>query len=160
MATPARETILAIEMSAKLTEWKKVKVELNAAKAKEAELRKDLVLALFNTNVDDGTETLNIGNGWKLKAIKSLDYKAENDNVALDALEDLMCRFPGGGQMFEELIRFKPEVSVTAYKTALSIWLNTLEASTRMFVSAAITDVITIKPASTQLELVDPNVKK
>lgn len=163
MASPARETILAIDMSAKLVQWKQAKAMLAEAKEAEGRLRKELLEGLFDPSKDDGTQTLSIGNGWKLKAVKSLDYKAETGTdetaAAMTTLCDAMIALPGGKEMFTELIRFKPDVSVKAYKSALPIWLNTLSAEIRMFIAARISDVITIKPASTQLELIDPNAK-
>lgn len=63
-----------------LLEWKQAKEVLEAAKAKEMELRKHIVsdFNLFDPKKTKGTENYDLGNGYSLKCVKKENYKIEN----------------------------------------------------------------------------------
>jgi len=99
----------------KLKQWyeKKAQVEAKAKPLIEAEmdLRKEVV-ALFFPESKEGTNTLALQNGWKLKYIKKLDYQIQRD--ILDEVKDELFAL---NAPLDEIIKYKPFLSTSAYKT-------------------------------------------
>lgn len=125
-----------------LGDWHSTKIQLDAIKLKEAELRKE-VIKLFSATSEDtpGTETFALGAGFKLKISKSLDYKLDNKDGKLDAILETI-----EPAVAELLVKWKPELDVKNYK-ALS-----------EDIQVKLYDVLEIKPASPQVKLEPPKV--
>lgn len=104
-----------------LTQWKEASALLAKIKVTEAELRKQVVEAFSNDAKPghSGTETLEIGWGYKLKIEHKLNYKLDNANdcekldKVLDAIEKSM---EGGNIIAERLVKWSPELKLTEYK--------------------------------------------
>lgn len=118
--------------------WDAVKKELDRAKAREMELRKHIVAGQFDLE-RIGTQNVELGNGWKLKAVIKENYTLSSDVDAvenmLDGLEDWQA---------DRLVKWSPRLMVKEYKE--------LDAEDRAKVDA----VLTISAASPTLELVAP----
>lgn len=135
-----------------LADWKAASTQLKILKADETALRAQVIEA-FSTETDpqkSGVENVDVGWGYTLKIEHKLDYKLDtsdklnpNDKVAKVLLE-IERGMPGGNIIADRLVKWKPEVSVTEYK------LLSPENKTR------IDKVLTIKPASKSVELVEP----
>lgn len=131
------------ERDALILNWSKAVRELAAAKELEAELRKQVVDTQFDSNKTEGTQTISLGNGWKLKAVKTLNYNLDKDEVDA-ALANIEESCENGQFIAERLVKFKPELSVSEYKK--------LDASAKKLIDA----VLTTKPGTPQLKLEGP----
>jgi hypothetical protein len=122
-----------------LRDWNEAKQQAKTWVEKESTLRDALVKQLFNADKDEGTETIQIENGWSLKASKKLTYSLNNDQGEVSAicatLPDAVSR---------QLVRWKPELSLSTYRKLDG-------ATAQMF-----QNVLTIKPSKPSLELLPP----
>lgn len=140
-----------------LEQWRKEDAIVAAAKAAEMETRTKLVTLLFDPAKDEGTETLELGNGWKVKAQKKLNYTLGNSRAdpkfkdveaALDTIESLP-EIAEASFIAERLVRWKPELTLTEYRN-----LNTDARYAK--IKEIIDRVLTVKPGSPSLELIEP----
>lgn len=126
-----------------LDEHRKAVAVLAAAKAREAELRAE-VIALFSERTEalaSGMENIETGYGT-LKIEHKLNYELAKDNDAVDAMLDKLEKSQEGGNVIaERLVSWKPEISVREYKL--------LTAAQKALVDA----VLTIKPAAKSVKL-------
>lgn len=130
--------------------WNNAKMQLEAAKKLEMELRSQVIESEFRNHKEKGTENVELGSGYKLKAVFKLSYSFLNSNKndevekALIKLEKLGAE---GKFVAERIVRFKPELSVTEYEK--------LDTKYRKIID----EVIVTKSATPSLELVEPKVK-
>lgn len=133
------------ERMALLRDWNTAVVQTVAAKeliAQEQELRK-AVMAEFFPTPKEGANNLDMGQGWTLKGIYKIERKV--DEAALPAVKEQLRQL---GVNADTLIKYKPEVATTIYKT--------LSEQARLVFDAA----LTIKPGSPTVELIPPKEKK
>jgi hypothetical protein len=118
--------------------WDEAKKTLDRAKAREMELRKHIVAGQFDVD-KIGTQNVELGNGWKLKAVVKETFTLSSDvdavEAMLDGLEDWQA---------DRLVKWSPRLMKKEY--------DELDAEDR----AKVDKVLTIKPASPTLELVAP----
>ena len=146
IASPAQPMSIA-ERDQLLANWRSAYDTLSVAKSREMELRKRIVeeTDLFDPNKQSGTQTVELGNGWKLKAVKKLNYIVANkEGEAFEKLHELSALSEVAAFKAKKLFRFDANLSITAYKD--------LDASER----AIIDEIVTTKQASPSLELVPP----
>ncbi|UYE92021.1 hypothetical protein KJBENDCP_00051 [Klebsiella phage vB_KmiS-Kmi2C] len=132
-----------------LTKWQEAKNALDAAKAIEADLRREVMETLYNfdeNELREGTENIELGNGYIAKAVFKTSYKLTNDVDAM--LDKLETTSEEGKFIADRLVKFKPELSVTEYKN--------LPANLRSIVNMA----VVTKPAIPSFEIVAPKAKK
>lgn len=120
--------------------WDAAKKELDALKEREMFMRKHIVNSVEGVDTSVvGTQNVDLGNGWKLKAVIKESYKLDTDadkvEDALDALEDWQA---------DRLVKWTPTMSVSEYKK--------LDPEAK----AAIDAVLTVSMASPTLSLVPP----
>jgi len=129
-----------------LQEWLDTKKLLDVAKDAEMKAREAVVAAFpFDASKEEGTQNIDLANGWKLKVVKKLNYKLDNTEDATDkALDKLEKMGPEGMFIAERLVKWKPELSVSEYRK--------LSASFK----AVIDTVLTTSPGAPTLELVEP----
>lgn len=133
-ATPAVDPI-----GDKIARWKEADTNQKAWRELELKLRGELVAELFPRTDVTGTEHHELGNGWKLSVTKGVDYKLDSDNVKMDkALESF------DDSTAALLVKWEPKLSVANYK-------KLSEADQAKFAG-----VLTTKPSSPQLKLVEP----
>jgi hypothetical protein len=122
-----------------LAQWTEAEQNCAMWKAKELRLRTEVIAQFFDTSKDQGTEHFELGNGYKLTAVKKLNYTLTNKNgetvAALQALR------PDTAQ---RLVSWSPTLSKTEY--------DRLSSNEKML----LTNALTIKPATPSLELVEP----
>jgi hypothetical protein len=123
-----------------LAEWYKAQKDLAFLKAREAQLRSIIFKNKFPNPVE-GTNTV-------IKATHVINRNV--DIGSLDALRAAQQQegYNGPKVNLDEVIRWKPELSVTAYKA--------LTAEEQMFVDQA----LIVKPGSPQLEITIPKRAK
>lgn len=126
--TPAQELIKGTPewfavRDAMLQEWEDSKRKLEQAKADEMELRKKVVAFNFDHNKLEGTERVELANGYQLKAVKKLNYKLvspfENMTVvdAVDAaLTELESFGPEGKFIAERVVKWSCDLSLSEYR--------------------------------------------
>lgn len=127
---------------ADLAQWYKMKADLGKLKSAEALLR-SRIFKFFFPNPKEGTNKvpLNDGTGAQLKADHTIGRTV--DQGSLDALRDEMKveGYNGPKLNLDELVKWKPEVSITHYRQ--------LTEEERMFFDRA----LIIKPGSPQMEI-------
>jgi len=128
------------EINDKLVEWNALKHQLNMMSVRENELRREIVKSLFTAK--PGTERLELGNGYTLKAVKKENFTLKNNNheteIAL-ANWDQLTR--------NTLVKWKPEISIAAYK-------NLTDDQRKHLLDTC----LEIKPGMPELEIVAPAV--
>lgn len=121
--------------------WDKAAKELVAAKNTEMLLRTRVFKGKFPTPVE-GTNSVPLLNDYVLKAKYEL-----NRSVDIEAVKTLAEELKTAGVDVTEVIRYKPELSVTAYKA-----LNKDQKE-------VFDQCLTIKPGTPSLEIVLPKKK-
>jgi len=143
--TPTKEQI-----DEALAHWQRAKIALQQWKDHEQELRRYIVEhgGFFDPTKDKGTETVELGNGYKLKAKKSISYKVANkEGEAFDVLSKLTALGEVSAHKAKKIFRFDAELRLSEYKE-----LNNSER-------ALVDSVLTTKPGMPTLELVEPKAK-
>lgn len=137
-----------------LVSWQEAKEALEKAKEAEMFLRKKVVDFAFDPNKQSGTENVDLGNGYKLKAVKKLNYgfikNAENklDKAAIDkALAKIEKDGAVGELIAERLVKWTPDLSLSEYKLLSDKH------------KAIIDSVIVTSEGSPTLEIVEPKNK-
>lgn len=128
----------AMTRDEKIMAWNEAKKTLDVAKAAEMEMRKAIVGAEFDVS-RIGTQNVELGNGWKLKAVVKESYKLDSD---ADKVEDMLDKLEDW--QADRLVKWTPTLSVSEYKK--------LDAEDKAKVDA----VLTVSPSSPTLELVAP----
>ena len=136
---------------AKILAWEAAVKALAAAKDAEAALRKEVLAEAFAFDPEalrEGTETFEIGNGYKLKAVFKISRNLNNENEAVDkVLSKIEKTGPEGVFIAERLVKWTPDLSLTEYK-------KLPEKFKKLF-----DEVVTSKEAIPSLELVAPKSK-
>lgn len=132
------------EQIAKLEEWRSAKADADAVKsivAKEQKLRKE-IFELFFPEPNEGTNTLELPEGWKLKGV----YKLTR-NIDDSALSTVMGMLRDVGVNPDTLVQWKPSLKLATYKELTAEQRNLMD------------DAIICKPGSPTIELVAPKEK-
>lgn len=139
------------ERDALILKWQEAVKALAAAKEAESVLRCEVLKNAFAFNPEalrEGTENIELGNGYKLKATFKISRGFVGGNEALEkALQKIEKSGPEGEFIAERLIRWKPELSVSEYKKLPAKFEN------------IINEVISSKEATPSVELVIPKSK-
>jgi hypothetical protein len=135
--------------------WLNAKATLDAAKETEAQLRRELVAFVADPNKISGTENIELGNGYKLKAVKKINYTFVSNKEGIDvadAVDDVLTEIENLGAdgkfIAERLVKWKPELSLSEYKL--------LDAKCK----ALIDSVIQTKEGLPTLEFIEPKAKQ
>lgn len=149
------ETTKGFKMKTKeeiLSEWNETKEQLTELKAKEMELRNTVLSDFFDFDYDDrqGTTTVPLGDGYKLKAAFSLRYKLENKGGETeDMLSSFIAEFGDQGQFIaDRLVKWEPKISVSEYKKLTDEQRDTVDS------------VLVTTPATPSMQIVKPKDKK
>lgn len=93
-------------------EWLRVSGELDALKSKEIELRNRLVKAVFPGKVPEGVNTVPLPEGWVIKVSGKVNVSVDDTLVAEARAKAEALNIA----VFDEIIKYKPSFSTTAYK--------------------------------------------
>lgn len=126
-----------------INEWNEFAKGISKFKALERALRDELVFELFDRAIDSGSESIELGNGYSLKATKALNYSLSGELEQVITLCAVLS-----DEDSKRLIRWKPELVVSEY-------LKSTPDVQEMF-----NGILTIKPAAPVLEVVLPEAKK
>jgi hypothetical protein len=120
-------------------QWDEAKKQLAHWKSTEALLRKRCISAYFPDPVE-GTNKVPLSKGWILKMGHEITRKI--DEPLLEENREILTS--GYGISLDELIRWKPELNLRAYRNLEGDALNAFD------------QVLIIKPGSDSLEIVLP----
>jgi hypothetical protein len=132
--------------------WYAAKNAADQADANEFALRNSVIAVAFDPNKLSGSETIDIGNGYKLQAVKIQGITATNQNGETVALLQLVAQHLGNDTA-AALISWQPIVSVSTYKSMLA------KAQLVPELNEALSKAITLKPGSPQLKLIEPETQ-
>jgi len=128
--------------------WQKAAHDLEVAKEVEINLR-NLILSNEFKNASRGTNNLELGNGWILKAVIKENVKLDPNTDTVDAALAKMAKVGNEGTFLSE---------------RLVVWEQSLETAEYYKLNGEykkiFDTVVTIKPGQGSLELVDPANKK
>lgn len=105
-----------------LQHWQEQQKQLAFYKEVEMSARKVFVDFATDPSVTKGTVNIDLGNGWKAKAVKkenvSFIKNAEGkiDTTFISQTLDKFCLVDGGRLMAERLVKWNPEFSLSEYK--------------------------------------------
>lgn len=140
-AAPANASIpaeiAAMTRDKRLQLWEAAAQRLDEAKVREMELR----IAIFKLefpNAKEGTNTVELGNGYELKGVRKISYDLDKDTNKVElALKSVANVDAEGAFLAERLVSWKPLLSVKeykllgngAYKTAIDMVLTTKDGA-------------------------------
>jgi hypothetical protein len=145
----AKQAELTPELNAKIQEWQRLDAQLDQVKQAEMALRCEIVMALCDTAKLEGTETLELGNGWKIKAVKKQNYNLTNEFGETEKLLAAVGQI--NPAIATGLVKWKPDMSLSTYKKELVPL-----AATTPELATLLAHALIIKPGSPSLEIVPP----
>lgn len=132
--------------------WSNLKQESSTIANREKLVRSKLIESCFNQSQQEGTEHLELGNGWKLTCRKSQTYK-------VDANEEQIRKWQSTANYFADLFSFEPKMSVSKFKELMKLEQSSTDQPNYGEVLKMLREVesmIVVKPGSPQLELQQP----
>lgn len=137
------------DRDALLVKWQNAKNALDEAKRVESELRREVMETLYSfdeNELREGTENVELGNGYIAKAVFKVSHKLTNDVDA--ALDKLDAMGEEGVFIAKRLVKFEPKLSVSEYKKLAPEY------------RAVIDMAVVTKPSMPSFEIVAPKAKK
>lgn len=127
--------------------WNNLTSTLETVKKNEMELRKYIVAREF-PKAEEGVNSVQIGNGYELKATVKFTYNLDNkDDKVNIALDEIAKTGNEGNFIAERLVSWKPSLSIKEYRE--------LEPQYKKIIDK----VLTIKDAAPTLEIKEPKGK-
>jgi hypothetical protein len=152
-AQPGTAPFSVEERDRRLAAWDEAKKVLEAAKATEGDCRKAVFEYCF-PNPKEGTNRIELNNGYALKAVNKINYKIAAPNAAVDAVQDEAEKLGNEGTfLIERIITWTPNFSKSEY-TKLDVSLP-VHAKIKQLVDS----VLEIKPGMPTLEIEEPKAK-
>lgn len=139
-----------------LQEWESSKVALEIAKEREANLRA-AVFEINFPNAAEGTNRVELGNGYSIKAVVPYRYDLSNkDGKAEAALEAMANLSTEAAFIADRLIKWQPELSIKEYRGLTAD--NATDEQKKLLVLLG--PILTITPGSPQVTLETPKLVK
>ena len=130
---------------------------LAAMKQEEMELRKYIVNRAF-LKKEEGTNTLELGNGYELKAVVKYNYKLSDNKTVEDGLDKIAAIGNQGKFIADRLVGWTPNFYVSEYR---EIQKSADEGSAEAKEMLKIIDsFLTIDEAAPTLNIKEPKKKK
>ena len=98
-----------------IMEWERATKALSEAKNYEMNLRKYIMGKLF-PDAKEGTNNLELGNGYKLTAVIKFNYKFESREKVSNMLQAFAGMDEEGITIGRHLVKWQPEPSITEYR--------------------------------------------
>lgn len=130
----AQETFLA---------WQQLAQQLEALKARELELRLQVAEFYFPEADDEGSTSMDLGEGWKLTLVKRVNRSMANSKGETDAI---VKQLPP--EVAEKVVGWKPELKLREYRKLAPEYRAVLDS------------VVTTRPGTPALKLVPPKEDK
>lgn len=157
--TPEEKAAVEAQHVSDMTEWYQLREQLPAMVEREKELRGKIVNHYFPKGLKEGVNKADLPAGWELKVTGVINRKIDvASQQAVQAELSEKFQFDSG-----ELIRYKPELSVSDYKEIL---VKPLASATgenlerRKQLKATFDQMLIVTPGSPQVEVVAPKKPK
>lgn len=141
--------VMSEDRNVRLLRWNELSKQIAEMKNEENQLRQAIVLELFDATKLEGTQTVDLGNGWRLKSTKNQNYSATNESGQTETLLNTVGAIDQG--LAAGLVKWKPEISTKVYRDVLAL----VGAHPELAVPLAA--AITVKPGMPELELISPD---
>lgn len=137
--------------------WKECKDAIKTAQDAEMEMRKYIVSRAF-PNAHEGTNTEELGNGYKLKAVVKYNYKLPDNDKVEEGLKKLESLGNQGPFIADRIVGWTPSFKLTEYR----LLEEEAEKSDKFAVDALkiVHEFLEITDAAPTLEIKEPKVKK
>lgn len=148
------------ELEKALVAWNEAKTALDAAKAAEMEARKVAFNAGFGDTPKEGTNKVELDNGYQLKGVYKLNYNivAPEGEDKIDAVDNVIDEFGKigneGSFIADRLFKWAVTLSVSEYRKIEEAAKNGSGEARAMM--RQLERVLEIKPASPTLEIIAP----
>lgn len=140
-----------------LVEWDKRKKALEQAKADEMEFRKYVVKRAF-PNPTEGTNTIELGNGYELKANIKFNYNLADNDIVEKTLEKIAKIGNQGTFIADRLVSWTPNFLLTEYRQLQEeMKKGSIEATQ---IIKLISEMLIVKDAAPSLNIKEPKAKK
>jgi hypothetical protein len=124
--------------------WEASKADLDAAKIRESAAR-DAVIAAAFAPLNEGTNTKELDDGRKLKAVQEFEYALEKDEEKVSqALDKIRATGNEGTFLADRLVTYSPKLSVGEYRKLEKVYAK------------IINKVVTRKPKKPTLKIDEP----
>lgn len=130
-----------VEMT-RVIAWARAADELETAKARELDLRQQLLAAAFS-DLQPGTSNLELGAGYQLQAVMRLNHSLEPTLTRL-ALDEIRATGDVGTHLAERVVRWTPELVISEWKKLPGK------------IAEVLGQALTSKPGQPSLKLVPP----
>ena len=140
-----------------LLHWKALKEQLSQIKSNEMEFRKYVVSRAF-PQADEGTNTLDLGSGYSLKAVIKYSYNLMDNKAVWEGLDRIAALGNRGPFIAERIVKWTPDFVKSEYNTVLEEAENGSGEA-----SAIITEInkfLIIVDSAPTLNIMEPKVKK
>jgi len=130
---------------------------LDQAKEAEIELRKYIVKRAF-PDAKEGTNTLDLGKGYTLKAVQKFNYKLENNEKVEVGLDRITKIGNQGKFIADRLVSWTPNFLLTEYRALQEQAESGLEDAKAIL--KEVNTFLIITNAAPTLEIKEPKIKK
>ena len=131
-----------------LAEWERLKKVIEDTKALELDFRKYVVDRAF-PDKHEGTNTVELNNGYSLKANIKYNYKLDPDNDVVEkTLDELASTGNEGAFLADRLVTWKPSLSLKEYRELAPQYKKIIDK------------IVTITDATPELKIKAPRSKK
>lgn len=139
-----------------LMKHQKLKADLEKAKEAEMEFRKYLVKRVFPDAIE-GTNTLELGNGYSAKAVVKYNYNLDPDLDKVDAALNRIAKMGNEGAFIaERLVKWSASFLLTEYRKLQEPDATEIQKA----IKKEIDGVLTITDAAPTFEIKEPKAKK
>jgi hypothetical protein len=139
-----------------LLHWQQLKEQLTKIKEDEMEFRKYIVSRAF-PQADEGTNTLELGNGYGLKAVVKYNYKLMDNKVVREGLNRIAALGNRGTFIAERIVKWTPDFVKSEYNT-ISEEADNGSGEARAILKE-INSFLIIEDAAPTLEIKEPKKK-
>ena len=140
-----------------LVRHQQLKDDLDKAKEAEMNLRKYIVNRVF-PDATEGTNTLELGNGYKAKAVIKKNYNLDPDLDKVEATLDRIAKMGNEGAFIaDRLVKWSADFLLTEYRK-----LEEEEATSaiKKAIKKEVDSMLTITDAAPTFNIVEPKAKK
>lgn len=140
-----------------LMTWEHAKKTLDDAKEREMTLRKYVVAKAFTTPTE-GTNTLDIGNDFKLKAVINYNYNLADNDTVEKTLEKIAKVGNDGPFIADRLVKWEATFLLTEYRKLQEGAENNSPEAIKIL--KLCNEMLTITDKAPTLEIKEPKAKK
>lgn len=139
-----------------LLKWQELKDAVEKAKEAEMEMRKYIVKRAF-PNATEGTNKIELGQGYELKAVVKYNYNLDPDLDKVEAaLDDIANLGNEGAFLADRLVKWSASFLLTEYRKLSEPDATEIQKK----IKKRIDEVLTITDAAPTLEIKEPKAKK